>query len=99
MANKGYRLSPLAEADLDEIWLYTRDHWSIKQADQYVSDIFDVCEKLANGERRGRAVDVRAGYLKYPSGSHFLYFLESDDNIDVMRIFINGWMSQDIFEG
>ena len=50
MVDKAYRLSPLAEADLDEIWLYTRDHWSVQQADQYVSDILDVCEKLANGE-------------------------------------------------
>jgi toxin ParE1/3/4 len=47
MAASGYRLSPLAEADLDRIWLYTRDHWSIEQADKYVGDILDACEMLA----------------------------------------------------
>jgi len=86
MADREYRLSPLAEADLDEIWLYTRDHWSVKQADQYVGDILDACAKLANGDRKGRLVDVRDGYLRYPSGSHFLYFRESKSSIDVMRI-------------
>ena len=30
--DKPYRLSPLAEADLEEIWLYTLRHWSVEQA-------------------------------------------------------------------
>lgn len=29
-------LSPAAEADLDAIWDYTADNWSIAQADSYV---------------------------------------------------------------
>ena len=30
---KPYRLSPLAEADLEDIWLYTFRNWSMEQAD------------------------------------------------------------------
>ncbi|SBW04135.1 hypothetical protein KL86DPRO_20264 [uncultured delta proteobacterium] len=41
MGNKthGYRLSPLAEADLEEIWLYTFRQWSLEQADDYSGNI------------------------------------------------------------
>ena len=36
MANKRiYRLSPLAEQDLEDIWLYTLREWSADQADRY----------------------------------------------------------------
>lgn len=86
MAANRYRLSPLAEADLDEIWLYTRDQWSIQQADQYVSDILDACALLASGRRHGRPLTVRDGYFKYPSGSHFLCFQIAEGGIDIIRI-------------
>ena len=40
MANKRiYRLSPLAEQDLEDIWLYTLREWSADQADRYYHSI------------------------------------------------------------
>lgn len=33
---KGYGLTPLAEADLEEIWRYTAETWSVQQADKYI---------------------------------------------------------------
>jgi plasmid stabilization system protein ParE len=35
MAASAYYLSPLAEADLEDIWLYTFQTWSSEQADHY----------------------------------------------------------------
>ena len=34
-SGRTYRLFPLAEADLEEIWLYTFNNWSLEQADKY----------------------------------------------------------------
>lgn len=34
-----YRLSPLAQADLEDIWLYTLKTSSLEQADSYHADI------------------------------------------------------------
>ena len=38
---RSYRLSPLAVADLESIWLYTFERWSLEQADRYHHDMID----------------------------------------------------------
>lgn len=86
MRNKSYRLSPLAQADLEGIWLYTFERWSLEQADSYHRDLVAAFEALAAGTRRGRAVDIRPGYLKYLCGAHVIYFRDNADWLDVIRI-------------
>ena len=81
-----YRLSPSAASDLEGIWLYTAEMWSGRQADSYYSEIMDMIESLAAGERQGRKVDARQGYLKYPVGKHHAYFRRSDSGIEFIRI-------------
>jgi toxin ParE1/3/4 len=81
-----FKLSPLAEADLEEIWLYTFKTWSLEQADAYHSDIVAAFEGLAAGSKVGRPVDVRDGYFKYAVGSHLVFYRQSDFSIDVVRI-------------
>lgn len=83
---RSYKLSPLAEADLEEIWLYTFKTWSLEQADTYHADIVAAFEGLAAGTKVGRPVDVRDGYLKYAVGSHFVFYRQSDSGLDVVRI-------------
>ena len=39
-----YRLSPLAERDLEEIWFYTFENWSAEQADRYHNQIMAAIE-------------------------------------------------------
>lgn len=86
MSGDGYRLSPLAEADLEEIWRYTFERWSAEQADRYVLDLIAAFEDLATGRKTGRPVDIRAGYLKQVAGSHVIYFRRVDACVDVIRI-------------
>lgn len=81
-----YRLSPLARADLEDIWLYTRDRWSTAQADRYLRDVVATFEGLAKGDLVGRRVEVRAGYLKYPVGSHFVFYRDAPEGVDVVRV-------------
>ncbi len=70
----GYKLSPAARADLDRIWEYTVERWSLAQAERYIGDIDDACRQLAAGQRISQVVDVRDGYRKSRVGSHVLYF-------------------------
>ena len=86
MAAKTYRLSPLAENDLEGIWLYTLGQWSLAQADSYHRDLVAVFEALAQGQRQGRPVDVRPGYLKHPCGAHVIYFRDQGDRLEIIRI-------------
>jgi toxin ParE1/3/4 len=71
----GYLLSPRAKVDLSHIWDYTAEHWGVEQANRYVRQIVMACEELAGGRRQGRSIDhVRAGYSRYPTGSHLLFY-------------------------
>ncbi|WP_323122551.1 type II toxin-antitoxin system RelE/ParE family toxin, partial [Burkholderia alba] len=36
---RAVRLTPLAEADLEDIWTYTFEQWSLEQAERYVGDL------------------------------------------------------------
>lgn len=86
MSSKHYRLSPLAETDLEEIWLYTLNHWSLEQADTYIGSLVATFEALAAGTKRGRPADIRPNYQKYLCGSHMIYFLYYSDRMDIIRI-------------
>jgi toxin ParE1/3/4 len=83
---KPYRLAPLAEADLEEIWLYTAKSWSMEQADSYHRGLVAAIEGLAAGTKSGRSADVLQGFQKYLCGSHVVYFLDYADRLEVVRI-------------
>ncbi|MFT3756384.1 MAG: type II toxin-antitoxin system RelE/ParE family toxin [Pseudoxanthomonas sp.] len=86
MAAKPFRLSPLAEADLENIWLYTVQQWSRQQADSYLRDLTTAFRELAAGNRQGRATNIRPGYEKYPCGSHIIYYTNHPGHLDVIRV-------------
>lgn len=88
MPRKGcsYRLSPRAETDLEEIWLYTFKNWSLEQADIYHNAIVDAFEELATGRKTGRPVDIREGYFKYPAGAHLVFYRFTKTSLVVVRV-------------
>ena len=96
MVNKRriYRLSPPAEADLEEIWLYTFRQWSLEQADGYHRIIMAAIEGLASGNNVRQRALVREGYWKYKAGRHVIYFRCPDGCLDVIRI-LHGRMDVD----
>lgn len=82
----GYRLTPQAERDLEEIWLYTFEQWSADQADRYYDEIIDVVERLGSGILSGRHSEIRSGYKKQPAGRHLIFFRPFEEGIEVVRI-------------
>ena len=81
-----YRLSPLAETDLEEIWLYTFRQWSLEQADAYHHGIMKAVEGLASGIYVWQKSNVLNGYWKYPVGRHVIFFRNPEGFLDVIRI-------------
>ena len=82
-----YTLSPRAQADIEEIWGYTVEHWNVDQAEVYLRKIKAAIEAVADEPRLGRPCDnVRTGYRKYPAGSHLLFYRLTPDGIDIVRI-------------
>lgn len=78
--------TPLAETDLEDIWMYTAERWSVDQAEAYTSDLIAVVEDLARGVREGRPVLVRDGAKKHLSGRHVIFFRETASDLIVLRI-------------
>jgi len=82
-----YVLSPRAQLDLDEIWDYTARRWGIEQAEAYIRQLWQDIEAVAANPASGRACpEVKAGYYKFRSGSHILFFRLTKRGIDVVRI-------------
>jgi toxin ParE1/3/4 len=90
--SSGYALSPLAQADLSDIWDYSYSQWGADQADAYVLAIHEACEGLvtamANGRLAGQSAEhIRTGYCKQIVGSHLVFFRCSvTGSVDVVRI-------------
>ena len=83
----GYVLSPRAQADLDEIWNYTKRNWGMDQAETYIRLIGAAIQTAASSPKRGKTCDhIREGYRKYPAGSHMIFFRVIKGGINVVRI-------------
>ena len=82
-----FLLSPRARRDFDEIWTHTEAHWGTEQAETYIRQIGQHLARLAANPGLGRACpEIRAGYSKYPSGSHLVFYRRVEGGIDVVRI-------------
>ena len=42
-----YRLSPAARRDLEEIWLYSAEKWSVDQAERYTDALEEAFDRLS----------------------------------------------------
>ena len=81
-----YVIRPLAEADLEGIWLYTVEQWSVQQADKYYRDFLSAFDQLASGQITGRTVDIQEGYFKVAVGRHFIFYRINGTVYDIVRI-------------
>jgi toxin ParE1/3/4 len=82
-----YLLRPRARRDLEEIWTYTARTWGPAQAETYIRQIQHSCGLIADDPRLGRSCDdIRAGYRKIRSGSHFLFYRPTKDGVEIVRI-------------
>lgn len=84
-----YKLSKEAAKDLENIWLYTFEHWSGEQADRYYNLLLDEIEHAAKNPRAGKDYDhVREGYFRIRSKSHYIFYkIDSIENvIEIVRI-------------
>jgi toxin ParE1/3/4 len=84
-----YRISTEATKDLENIWLYTYENWSVEQADRYFNLIMDEIEHVSEYPQSGNDYGhVREGYMRTRVKSHFVFYkIASEDNtIEIIRI-------------
>ncbi len=82
-----YALSKKAVSDVEEIWLYTVEKWSVDQADRYYNLIFDeirfICKNINAGKAMGH---VRKGYRASKVKSHLIFYRIQNNTVEIIRI-------------
>jgi toxin ParE1/3/4 len=82
-----FRLTELALDDLRSIGRYTQANWGRDQRNLYLTKLDECFHLLAQNPLRGRACnDIRLGYRKYLIGRHIIFYRESQEGIEVIRI-------------
>jgi len=84
-----YKISQEASRDIENIWLYTIEKWSIEQANRYFNLIMDEIEYLAEDPKSGKDYcKVRKGYFRSRIKSHFIFYKinRKNEEIEIIRI-------------
>lgn len=84
-----YKISTEAQNDIEEIWLYTFETWSAKQADRYYNLIIDEIESISKKPKSGKDYsNVRKGYYRSKVKSHFIFYKinQKEEKIEIIRI-------------
>ena len=84
-----YKISQEANWDLENIWLYTYENWSLEQADRYFNLIMDEIEYLAENPKSGKDYDrVRKGYFRSKINFHFIFYKvnRKKEQIEIIRV-------------
>lgn len=83
-----FHLTNKAVEDLADLWDYTCDTWSEKQADKYYMLLLHSCQELAKLPSRGKKYDEIADDIKgYQSYQHLIFYRKlSAKEIEIVRI-------------
>ena len=82
-----YRLSALAEEDLNEIWSYVAEDASPTTADRLIDAIFDRFELLVEQPRMGRnRPEFGEGVRSFVVESYVIYYRQEGDDVLIARI-------------
>lgn len=84
-----YKISLEAEKDLEKIWLYTFETWSLELADHYFSLIMNEIEYLAQNPKSGINFNkIRKGYFQSQIKSHLIFYKLNfkTNELEIIRI-------------
>lgn len=83
-----FKFSNEAVKDLEEIWIYTKQTWSVEQADRYYNLIIDEVEFISLNPNLSRDKNyIKEGYRSTKVKSHVIYYKSDEDGfILIVRI-------------
>lgn len=83
-----FHLTAKAVEDLTNIWNYTFDKWSERQADIYYEMLVSICQYLADNPAFGKNYDeVAADLYGFRAGKHVIFYrIIAPSEIEVIRI-------------
>ncbi|MEM8764176.1 MAG: type II toxin-antitoxin system RelE/ParE family toxin [Bacteroidota bacterium] len=74
--------------DLNDIWSYTSNRWSEKQADKYYATLVSCLGDIGENPNIGKVYDgINKDLLALKSGKHFIFYEPiSKDRVEIVRI-------------
>lgn len=83
-----FKFTNKAIQDLSDIWEYTIEIWSEKQAEKYYNLIIDSCAELAKNHQQGKAYfEIYPELFGYNVSKHIIFYrLIDKSTIEITRI-------------
>ena len=82
-----FELSNLAKTDLEEIWIYTLNEWSIRQANSYYKLIISKIEEICKNPATGKSIaSIKQNHRALQVKSHIIVYQVKDKKILIDRI-------------
>ena len=74
--------------DLNDIWVYTFEEWSEKQADKYYSALEFACIQIGRNPERGKEYkEINSNLFGLRIGKHIIFYqIITKDEIEIIRI-------------
>jgi toxin ParE1/3/4 len=84
-----FKLSKKALADIESIWLFTVENWSVEQADRYYNLIFDEIEFIIKNPLTGKNYGhIRKNYRCSRVQAHLIFYRITTNNkeVEIIRV-------------
>ncbi|GGD07161.1 type II toxin-antitoxin system RelE/ParE family toxin [Hyunsoonleella pacifica] len=83
-----FQLTNKAVEDLNEIWDYTFDKWSEKQAEKYYFQIMEFCKEIAENPKIGKNYDgIQKDLFGLKANRHIIFYRNLENEpIEITRI-------------
>ncbi len=81
-----YKVSPVAENDLIDIYLRGINKWGEKQADEYQARLVSAFNILVNNPNLGRKVTIRPSLEQYDVNPYIIFYRKFSYGIRIARI-------------
>jgi toxin ParE1/3/4 len=82
-----FRISNLAEKDLEDIWVYLAKRNEIL-ADQKIAQILDKFPMLSQFPNMGQKRDeLQTGLRSFPIKPYIIFYIQTSEGLEIVRIF------------
>lgn len=87
--------------DLNDIWIYTFEEWSEKQADKYYATLEFACMQIGENPELGKEYEgINSNLLGLRSGKHIIFYqIINEHEVEVIRILhermdLKSWLTE-----
>lgn len=85
--SRRYRLTPRAASDLSGIFQYSAVTWNVRQAEHYLTRLYDAAAQIADNPKLGVSrPDIGEGIRAIRVQSHYLFYRTDGTEVRILRV-------------